>query len=41
MRNKISFYNVELSPISLNKGKKGIIDIKYQRNLEVMEMGKK
>ena len=40
-KTKYLFYNVELSPpISLNKEKKGIIDIKYQRNLEVYGDGK-
>ena len=38
---KYLFYNVELSPpIYLNKEKKGTIDIKYQRNLEVYGDGK-
>ena len=40
-KTKYLFYNVELSPpISLNKEKKGTIDIKYQRNLEVYGDGK-
>ena len=40
-KTKYLFYNVELSPpITLNKEKKGTIDIKYQRNLEVYGDGK-
>ena len=40
-KTKYLFYNVELSPpIYLNKEKKGTIDIKYQRNLEVYGDGK-
>ena len=40
-KTKFLFYNAELSPpITLNKNTKGIIDIKYQRNLEVYGDGK-
>ena len=40
-KTKFLFYNVELSPpITLNKNKKGTIDLKLQRNLEVYGDGK-